>query len=230
MNNQLNKLFATFMTITFAFVISIFSAQDASAQRYLTEIKDTGDVKGIAQFADNLANFLELAQKIEDGNRLNPALLKQLEDAGKKIKDGTSNFRSNLKGLVALFKNKNQWSDELDSQFNELLGSRKIKGFFQRNGGRKILIDADAAISAIGVDVDAIIANAKNVKNANVSNNSVFMQTAFAPTASARKIRFKCVALGAAIFGAELLKAKKTAENLDGFFDKSCGAGANTAT
>ncbi|MEK7725178.1 MAG: hypothetical protein AAB336_12555, partial [Acidobacteriota bacterium] len=120
--------------------------------------------------------------------------------------------------------------EELDSQFNELLGSRKIKGFFQRNGGRKILTDADTAINAIAADVDAIIANLKKLRVANASNNSVFMQTAFAPNASARKVRFKCVALGVAIFGAELLKAKKTAENLDGFFDKSCGAGASTAT
>lgn len=227
---RLNKLFTTFMTITLALIVGAVSVQQASAQRYLSELRDTNDVKGIAQFADNLANFLEIAEKIEDANRLNPVLIKQLEDAGKKVKDGASNFRSSLKGLVTLLKNKNQWNDELDSQFNELLGSRKIKGFFQRNGGRKILTDADAAINAISGDVDAIIVNAKKLKTASVNNNAVFMQTAFASNASARKVRFKCVALGAAIFGAELLKAKKTAENLDGFFDKSCGAGATTAT
>lgn len=230
MNNQLNKVFATFMTIAFAFVIGFSSVREASAQRYLSEIRDSNDVKGIAQFADNLANFLTLAEYIEQENKPNPASIKQLEAAGQKIKDGTSNFRSNLKALVANFKSKNQWNEDLDNQFLELLGSRKIKGFFQRNTGRKILTDADTAINSVGADVDKIIANAKNVRASNANSSSVFTQTAFAPNASARKVTFKCVALGAAIFGAELLKAKKTAENLDGFFDKSCGAGANTAT
>lgn len=230
MNNQLNRLFATFLTIAFAFAISIFSAQEALAQRYLTEIRDTNDVKGIAQFADNLANFLELAEKAEAIGKPDAITIKITEAAGQKVKDGASGFRNNLKGLVTLLKNKNQWNDELDNQFNELLGSRRIKGFFQRNGGRKILTDADTAINSIAADVDTIIANLKKLRSASANNNSVFTQTAFAPTASARKVRFKCVALGVAIFGAELLKAKKTAENLDGFFDKSCGAGASTAT
>ena len=225
-----NKIFATFMTIAFAFVISILSTQEASAQRYLTEIRDSNDVKGIAQFADNLAKFLESAQKVEEGGRFDAITIKITEAAGEKVKNSASGFRTNLKALVANFKNKNQWNEELDNQFNEFLGSRKIKGFFQRNGGRKILTDADAAINSIAADVDAIIANLKKLRAANASQNSIFMQTAFAPTASARKVRFKCVALGVAIFGAELLKAKKTAENLDGFFDQSCGAGANTAT
>ena len=105
---RLNKLFTTFMTITLALIVGAVSVQQASAQRYLSELRDTNDVKGIAQFADNLANFLEIAEKIEDANRLNPVLIKQLEDAGKKVKDGASNFRSNLKGLVTLLKNKNQ--------------------------------------------------------------------------------------------------------------------------
>ena len=228
MKNQLTKTFATFMTIAFAFIIGLSSAQEASAQRYLSEIRGSNDVKGIAQFADNLANFLKLAEYIEQENKLDPVTIKLLEAAGQKIKDGTSNFRSNLKALVANFKSKNQWNEDLDNQFLELLSSRKIKGFFQRNTGRKILTDADTAINSIGGDVDKIIANAKSLRASNSS--SVFLQTAFAPNASARKVTFKCVALGAAIFGAELLKAKKTAENLDGFFDKSCGAGATTAT
>lgn len=230
MKNQLNNLFTAFMTIAFAFVIGLSSTQETSAQRYLSEIKDSNDVKGIAQFADNLANFLELAEKAEAGGKIDSITIKITEAAGKKIKDGTSNFRSNLKALVANLKSKNQWNEDLDNQFLELLGSRKIKGFFQRNTGRKILTDADTGINSIAADVDAIIANLKNKQASNSSSDSIFTRTAFAPTASARKLKFKCVVLGAAIFGAELVKAPKTAENLDGFFDKSCGAGANTAT
>lgn len=230
MNNQLNKLFATFMTIALAFVIGMGSAQEASAQRYLSEIRGSSEVKGIGQFADNLSQFLQVAQTIEDGNRLNPLLIKQLEALGKKITDGTSNFRSNLNGLVTNFKTKNQWNEALDSQILELLGSRRVKGFFQKNGGRKILTDADAAINAINAEIEAIIANAKKLKAENAGNDAIFLQTSFAPVTSVRKLKFKCVVLGVAIFGAELLKAPKTAENLDGFFDKSCGAGANTAT
>lgn len=228
MNNPLNKLFATFMTIAFAFVIGLSSAQEASAQRYLSELRDTNDVKGIAQFAENLANFFEIAQKIEDGGKLNPILTKELDKAGKKVKDGAATFRSNLKGFITTLKNKNQWNEDLDKEFLEILGSRRIKGFFQRNGGRKILTDADAAINSIATDVDTIIANASKLRAAN--STSIFMQTAFAPAVSARKLSFKCVLLGVGIAIAEYKKMNKTAENLDGFFDKSCGAGANTAT
>lgn len=224
-----NKLFATFLTIAFAFVIGIFSTQEVSAQRYLSEIKDSSEVNGLVQFADNLANFLELAEKIEGGQK-DDAIYMKIEFVGKKIKDGTSNTRSNLKGLVNNFKNKNQWNDELDNQFNQFLGSRKIKAFYQRNGGRKILTDADAAIGSIGTEIDAIMTNLKALKSSSASNIQAFSQTSFSPTASARKVRVKCVALGVGIFIAELKGAKKTAENLDGFFDKSCGAGANTAT
>lgn len=225
---KLNKIFATFMTIAFAFVIGISSVQTASAQRYLSELRDTNDVKGIAQFAENLANFLELAQKIEDGEKSNFVITKELDKAGKKVKDGAGTFRSNLKGFIATLKNKNQWNDDLDKEFLEILGSRRIKGFFQRNGGRKILTDADGAINSIATDVDTIIANANKLRAAN--NTSIFMQTAFAPNASARKFSFKCVLLGVGIAVAEYKGMKRTAENLDGFFDKSCGAGANTAT
>lgn len=224
---KLNKLFATFMTI--AFVIGIVFAQETLAQRYLSEIKDSSEANGIVQFAENLASFLELAEKIEAGDK-SDAVYIRFENVAKKIKDGTSNFRSNVKGLAATFKNRNQWNDELDSQFTQLLSSRKIKTFFQRNGGRKILTDADAAISSIPADVDAIVANIKKLRAANSDNGSVFMRTAFAPNASARKLSFKCVALGIGIALAELKGMKRTAENLDGFFDKSCGAGANTAT
>ena len=230
MNNQLNKLFATFMTIAFAFVIGLSSTQEVSAQRYLTEAKPSNEVKGIAQFAENLSQFLEVAEKAEAGGRVNEITIKITEAAGKKVKDSTSSFRSNLKGLVALFKSKDQWNDALDSQFLELFASRKIKGFYQKNGARKILTDADAAINSINAEIDAIIANLKNKQASNFTNDSIFTRTAFAPNASARKFKLKCVVLGVAIFGAELVKAPKTAENLDGFFDKSCGAGASTAT
>jgi hypothetical protein len=230
MRKQLNRRFAAFLTITFALVISLVSVHETSAQRYLTEIRDSADIKGVAQFADNLSQFLTLAEKAEADSRLNPILLKQLEAAAKKVKDGTSNLRSSLKGLVGNFKTKDQWNEALDNQFNELLSNRKVKGFFQRNGARKVLTDIDAAINAINSDVDSIMVIAvKKGVSASVGS-SIFFQTSFASTAPAAKVRFKCVVLGVAIFGAELVKASRTAENLDGFFDKSCGAGANTAT
>lgn len=229
MKNLLNRLFTTFLTITMTILIGFISAQETFAQRYLTEIRPSNEIKGIVQFADNLSEFLELAEKAESGARTDLVYIK-MGDAAKKVKEGTSNFRSNLKGLVTIFKNKDQWNDALDSQFNELLANRKSKGFFQRNGARKVLTDADAAINSIAAEVDAIVANLKAQRVSTVTNNSIFMRTAFAPNTSARKFKLKCVVLGIAIFGAELTKATKTAENLDGFFDKSCGAGASTAT
>jgi hypothetical protein len=231
MKNQKSiSILTTIFSIAFAFILCLSSAQDASAQRYLTEIKNTSEVNNIAQFAEKLSNFLELAQKIETDGVVRPAELARLEAAGKNVKDGTSNFRSNLKNLVTNFKNKNQWDEELDSQINESLGSRKIKAFFQKNGGRKILTDADGAIDGLNAQIDAIIANAKKDRVANISGENLFLRTSFASNASGRKLRLRCVVLGVAIFIAEIKKAPKTAENLDGIFDQSCGAGANTAT
>lgn len=232
MKNQKSlSVLTTIFSIAFAVVICFSSVQEASAQRYLTEIRNSSEVNNMAQFADNLASFLELAEKLEQGGgAIRPAELIRLEAAGKRVKDGTGNFRSNLKNLVTTFKNKNQWNDELDSQINESLGSRKIKGFFQKNGGRKILSDADGAISGLNAQIDAIIANAKKGRASVVSGESIFVKTVFASSASSRKFRLKCAVLGVAIFIAEVKKAPKTAENLDGIFDKSCGAGASTAT
>lgn len=226
--NYSSKIIALF-SIALAFVLMLSTAQNANAQRYLTELRGSSEAKGIAQFANDLSEFLQLAQEIEQDSAANPVKIKRLEILGKKIKDGTSNFRNNLKNLVASLKNKNRWDDQLDTEINELFGSRRIKGFFQRNGGRKILTDADAAIAALNSDVDTIINNAKKV-SASSGSNSVFMQTSFAANSSSRKLKLKCAVLGVAIFGAELVKADRTAENLDGFFDKSCGAGASTAT
>ncbi len=232
MKNQKSiSVLTTVFTIAFALVLCFSSAQNALAQRYLTEIRSTSEVTNMAQFADNLASFLELAEKLEqDSGAIRPAEFAKLEAAGKRVKEGTGNFRSNLKNLVTVFKDKDQWNEELDSQINESLGSRKIKGFFQKNGGRKILTDADGAIAGLNAQIDAIIANAKNGRASNFSSESIFVKTAFASGASARKFRVKCAVLGVAIFIAEIKKAPKTAENLDGIFDKSCGAGASTAT
>ncbi len=230
-NQKLLSVLTTMFSSAFAFILCFSSVQEASAQRYLTEIRNSSEVNSIAQFADNLAEFLELAEKIEEGGgAVRPAEIAKLEAAGKRVKDGTNNFKSNLKNLVTNFKNKNQWNDELDSQINESLGSRKIKGFFQKNGGRKILTDADGAIAGLNAQIDAIIANAKKERGSSFFGESLFVKTAFTSNASGRKLRLKCVVLGVAIFIAEVKKAPKTAENLDGIFDKSCGAGASTTT
>ncbi len=232
-NQNYSSKFIALFSIAFAFVFFLSTTQEVTAQRYLTEIKSGSEAKGIAQFANDLSAFLEIAEFIEQENIVSPRDIAKLQAAGKKVKDGTSNFRSNIKNLVTKLKNKNQWDDELDTEINDLFGSRKIKGFFKRNGGRKILTDVDSAIGSLNSDIDAIIANAKNEKASNSNGTGeFFMQASFVPcsTISLRKLKLKCVILGAAIFGAELVKADRTAENLDGFFDKNCGAGANTAT
>jgi hypothetical protein len=213
-----------------AFVIFLSTTSEVSAQRYLTEIRSGSEAKGIARFADDLSEFLSLAETIEQDNAVSPIQLGKLERAGKKVKDGAGNLRSHIKGFVTQLKDRKQWDEQLDTEINDLFGSRKIKGFFKRNGGRKILTDADAAIASVSRDVDTIINNAKNSKSAGVTVDGIFAETAFAVSPSGRKLRLKCVVLGVAIFGAELVKADRTAENLDGIFDKSCGSGATTAT
>jgi len=227
-NQNFNSKFIAVFSIVVAFVFGFVSAQNTNAQRYLTEIKSSSEAKGIAQFANDLSDFLTQANLVETQN--NPANIKKLEMLGKKVKDGTSNLRSNLKGLVTLLKNQNRWDNNLDTEINDLFGNRKIKGFFQRNGGRKILTDAEGAINALNADVDTIINNAKKATASAFNSDGIFMQTSFASKNSGRKFKLKCAVLGVAIFGAELIKADRTAENLDGIFDKSCGAGATTAT
>ena len=230
-NQNYSSKLTTLLLAAFAFVFLLSTAREASAQRYLSEIRAANEANGIIQFADELSEFLNLAQFIEQDNLARPLEIKRLEAAGKKVKDGTSNLRSNLKGLIAKLKSQNLWDEQLDKEINDALGGRRVKGFFQRNGGRKILTDAETAINAVNSDVDTIINNAKNRTSGSVSfGDGHFTKAAFAPAASARKVSFRCVVLGVGIFIAEIKKAPKTAENLDQFFDKNCGAGANTAT
>ncbi len=228
MKNQYfsSKLIALF---SIAFALLLTNVQTTNAQRYLSEIRNGSEARGIATFADDLSEFLTFANYIEQENATTPADLRKLESLGKKVKDGTSNLRNNLKNLVTLLKNQNRWDDSLDTEINDLFGTRKIRGFFQRHGGRKILTDADTAINGLSNDVDTIIKNAGKPRSS-LDSDGIFIRTSFASKNSGRKLTFKCAVLGVAIFGAELLKAKKTAENLDGFFDKGCGAGASTAT
>ena len=231
MKNQKNT-FRLILTAISLSVIVFVSGQSIYAQRYLSEFKDRSESKGIANFGNDLVAFLTLAQEIDaKPSIVSPRIIAQLESLGKKVQDGTSNFRSNLKGLIAKFKSDNRWDNDLDNEITETVGSRRAKGFFQRVGGRKILNDTDGVIGSINVDVDAIINDAKKLNGSVTFENSIFMNASFAPTVSARKLRFKCLVLGAAIFGAEIAKAPKTAENLDAMFDKNgCGAGAGAAT
>lgn len=217
-------------SIAFVFALCLVSAQNAAAQGYLNQLRPGAEVRGISQFAANLSEFLALAESLEGKGIVSPRDAAQLEAAGKKVKDGTSNFRQSLEALIAKIKKDNKWTDALDNEILGELGNRRIKGFFQNNGGRKILTDCLTAINNIPREVDTIIGNSRKPQSVNFSGDGIFVKTSFAASGSARKVRFKCVVLGAAIFGAELLKADKTAENLDGFFDKSCGAGTSTAT
>jgi hypothetical protein len=229
-NFNRRAIFNLLFSAAFVFFGVLSSAQNAAAQRYLTELKPTSEVRGISQFAANLSDFLALAESLESKKIVSPRDLALLEAAGKKVKDGAPNFRQSLEALIAKIKKDNKWNDALDDEILGELGNRRIKGFFQNNGARKVLADCVAAAGGINSEVDAIIGNARKTQSANFTGEGIFFQTSFASAGSTRKIRFKCVALGVAIFGAELLKATKTAENLDGFFDKSCGAGASTAT
>lgn len=225
------SLFIGLLSFTFLFVLCLSSAQNVSAQRYLTELKPTGEIKGIAKFAGDLSEFLTLAESLDTAGNSSATDLTRLEASGKKVKDGTPNFRQSIENLIAKIKRDNKWNDEFDSEVTGSLQNRKIKGFFQNNGGRKILSESLVALNNLSRDVDLIIANARKQKSAsNGFNEEIFVRTSFASSSSARKVRFKCVLLGAAIFGAEVIKADRTAENLDGIFDKSCGAGASTAT
>jgi hypothetical protein len=232
-NQKINfrSLIATLISVAFVFALCLSSAQEAAAQRYLTELRTTSEARGLSQFATILDDFLSLADTLDQSNIVSPRDAARLEAAGKKVKDAAPNFRQSLEGLIAKIKKDNQWNDALDSEILGALGNRRIKGFFQNNGGgRRILTEAVNALNVIPREVDAIINNAKKSQAANFSGGGIFLQTSFAASSSARKVRFKCVLLGIAIFGSELLKADKTAENLDKIFDKSCGAGATTAT
>ncbi|HQU81569.1 MAG TPA: hypothetical protein PKY59_00495 [Pyrinomonadaceae bacterium] len=227
MKNQKNQTkFTSLMTALFIVTVGLFAAQNASAQRYLSELKPTTEVKGISQFAANLGEFLNLADSFDNAKGVSPADVAKLEAAGKKVKDGTSNFRQSLDSLIAKIKKDNRWNEAFDSEVVSELANRKIKGFFQNHGGRKILSEGLTAIANINREVDTIVNNAKSRQMASNFSGEVFMKTAFAASASAKKVRFKCVLLGVAIFGAEVIKADRTAENLDGIFDKSCGSGA----
>lgn len=229
-NQNYRSIFFGLFSIAFVFVLCLSSAQNVAAQRYLSELKPTSEVRGISQFAANLSEFLALAESLDGKGIVSPRDIAQLEAAGKKVKDGTPNFRQSIEALIAKIKRDNKWNEALDNEILGELGNRRIKGFFQNNGGRKILSDSLTAINGINREVDTIIGNARKPQSVSLSGAGIFTQTSFAASGSARKIRFKCVVLGAAIFGAELIKADRTAENLDGFFDKSCGAGASTAT
>lgn len=219
----------TVFSIAFVLVLSLSMAQDVAAQRYLTELRPTQEVKGLSQFAANLGEFLKLAESLEGVKIVSPRDFALLEAAGKKVKDGAPNFRQSLDGLIARIKKNNRWDEALEVEILSLLGNRKIKGFFQNNGGaRRVLTEALNAYNVIPGEVDQIINSFRNSQSVNSDGEAFYTKASFA--ASVRKVRFKCIVLGAAVFGAELAGADRTAENLDKIFDKNCGAGASTAT
>lgn len=233
MKNQKN-IFRFILTAAALSICLFVSNQNTYAQRYLSEFKDKSpaEAQGIAQFAADLAEFLQLANN--KASVVSPRDLANLERAGRRVKDGSSNFRSNLQALVTKLKNNKQWDNELDTEINNSLGSRRAKGFFQRIGGRKILTDVDGVISSINADVDAILNEAKKPGTALLfRSDPIFTRASFTEPGSsaARKVRFKCVVLGAAIFGAEVVRAPKTAENLDNIFDSNgCGSASSATT
>lgn len=221
--------------ITTLFMIFALAAA-ANAQRRF-DPKATGteaELRNVAQFAQELVDFIKQARHIEQDNASSEAELKKLQDVGRRVKDASGNFRSNLQGLISKLKSNNRWNDEFDAEFLDSIVSPRLKGFIGRLGGaRKALTEAEAAINSVSQDVDATINEARSPRASNLVNEVFFTHASFAPRSGVGggKVRVKCVLLGVGIAAAEIGKMKLTAENLDNLFDSNkCGNAAASPT
>ncbi len=224
------KIQRTFILSTLIFALCLLSAQNIFAQGKF-DVRDAGvenEVKGAAKFSELLRRFMTLYLKIESKNSASDVEMKELVSLGQNIKDGTSNFRSNLQGLVAKLKNGNRWNEKFDDEFANSIVSPRTKALFQNSGARKILgTEINPAIDSAGTEIDAMLNEIKGLRATN-ENRGVFFATA-SYTKSAAKGKFGCVMLGVGVAIAELAGAKLTAGNLDKIFDRKCG-GADSAT
>ena len=177
MKNQKYRLPSSFLLVAFVFAIFLSTAQETAAQRYLTEMKSTTELKGMGQFSSDLAEFLKILDAIENEKSPSPLNIKKLELAGRKVKNGANGFRNNLKGLISKLKSQNQWDENLDKEINDLLNKRNVKGLFQQNDGRKLLSEGETQASSISTDVDKIINNIKKSESLNLSENGLLTKT-----------------------------------------------------
>ncbi len=213
MNNQLNNSFATFITIAFAFVISIISVQEATAQRYLVEMKDTAEVKELAKYAERLAEFFTVADAIAKINTSegtaepDQVLLNKFLSAKIKVTQDERIVGANAFKLIKLWEkispDKNS-DEELRKEIDKLLQSRNARPFFK------------SGVSVLGSAVGHT--DAKRIEK---DTNKIFaapLKLGF------YKPKFSCAVLATAIFAAELRNANKTAATVDSFFKAVCNA------
>ncbi len=238
MNNKITDIRAYFATAfsaaLFGFAM-LFAATDADAQRRF-DPKTTGtetELRNVALVTQDLLNFVKQAESVEQNPSASAADRKKLQDFGRKVKDGASNFSGSLRGFTQKLKNANRWNDEFDAEFLDSITNAKIKSFIQKLGGaRRAFTEAEAAISSLGQDVDTTINDSRRASNFGgevfFTNASVSTNYAFT---SARKVRIKCILLGVGVAAAEAARLKLTAENLDNLFDSNkCGGGSSTVS
>jgi hypothetical protein len=199
----------------------LLGANNVFGQDYVTKLRTNNHVSGGIQFANDLAAFLEMAERLESKKVVINPEIQALEALGQKVINGASKFRSNLKGLVSKIKGDNRWDDNFDRESLTLLGNRKIKSLFQSQGARKILSEADLDLNDLAAEIKGIIGDLRRRVGDNQGENRNFRTVSFSERVALGK--FRCFLLGAAIFFAEIIKAPKTAENLDQRFDSKCG-------
>lgn len=233
MNTRKNS-FSSFLTaaLALAFVFALGLSQSAAAQGRL-DVRAAGvetEVKGLAQFAEQLAQFVGQSEQLQKRGSATEADLTKLQELGRRVKDGSSNLRRFLQALISKLKASNRWNDQFDAEFVASISNSAVKSFIQRNGGARKLLSADInpAIDSIGADADAIVDEVRNHRAA-ISSDAVFIKAAFSSPAGLGK-GFKCGLLAVGIAAAELAGAKLTAGNLDAVFDRKCGGGAGAAT
>lgn len=234
-NNKINRRQIVVMLFSAA-IVFVVGLSTAQAQRRF-EPKSVGaetEVRNVANFTQELLTFLKQTEDADNNANVSEVELKRLQNQGKRIKDGTSNTRSSLQGIISKLKSANRWNDEFDADFLEAITNTRVKAFIKRAGGaRKVLTDAETALNSLGQDIDAALNDAKKTRAANHSGEVFFVKASFAedapPSFSSRKVRLKCVLLGAGIALAEIGRLKLTAENLDNIFDSNkCGGAAPT--
>ena len=226
MKNLISKLLTVFVS-----AVCLMTAQNTFAQGKF-DARNAGvepEIKEAAKFSDLLLRFMTVYVQYDGKRIVSEEEIKELVQLGQSVKDGTSNFRSNLQGLVTKLKNGNRWNEQLDKEFTDSIVSPRAKELFQNSGARKIFgTEINPAINSLGTDIDAMINDLKSRRAASVSQGISFEKAA--TSRSAAKGRLKCIVLGVGIAVAEVAGAKLTAGNLDKIFDKSCGGGGAAAT
>lgn len=203
------------------FVAAFAFAPATMAQRYLTERIDVKalnaerEAKSLAQFTESLAQFFNQAETLASKPSVSRADSTKAESDGQRVKGDLNAFRSNLQALITKLKAANRWNDQLDADFAQGLGDRKVKSLLARGGGaRKLLEAALNDINSVGTDIDNLISGLKAKTAAHARAKS----------------RLKCALLFVGVAAAELARMPETAKNIDAHYDKNCGPGGGAAT